>query len=111
MSNRLKRHIHLLHVLHNAKPQLRKAILEKIDNDAVRCLCECCHNLLNGFVDLKTEQRKQLIPHRSTLRKLGSKGLSLKNKKKLLVQKGGFLSALIGPLLAVAATLLSQWTQ
>ncbi len=111
MSARLKSQLPLLKVIQGASPKLRKTLLENLNKETLRCLCDCCHNILSGNIPLNPSQRKQLFRHRSTLRKLGTKGLSLRSKKRILVQKGGFVSALLTPLLGVAATLLAAWIQ
>ncbi len=101
----------MLQVLHNATPQLRKAIIHNLSKEALYCICDCCYNLLKGNLQLSAKDKKRLVPHRGTLRQLASKGVSLKNKKHLLIQKGGLVSALIAPLLGVAASLIAEWIQ
>ncbi len=67
--------------------------------------------MLKGNLHLTDGDKKRLVHHRATLRQLASKGVSLKNKKHLLIQKGGLVSALIAPLLGVAASLIAEWIQ
>ncbi len=111
MTTRLKKHINLLKLLHKANPKLRKAILQNIDNDALRCLSDCAHNILNGNLPVTPTQLKQLKRHKSTIRNLASKKVALK-KKRELIQSGGFVSALLTPLLALAVSLLAdKWSR
>ncbi len=108
MAARLRKNIDLLKVLSKAKPKLRQAILKNLDSDTVRCICECAHNVLNGNLKLTPKQRKDLLKHRKALRQLASKSGSLTTKKQVIVQKGGLVGAILGPLLAVAASLLAE---
>lgn len=93
-------------MLCHAKPRLRKAIIEAADKDLILCLCECALNVLKGNVTLTNAQLKKLKQYKQHLRKLIEKKLALK-KKKEVIQKGGFLPALLAPLAAsVIAPLL-----
>ncbi len=108
MAKRLKSHLDELKVLKKAKPALRKGILKCADKQLICCICECSHNILKGNVKLTAKNRKQLLKYRKHLRDLASKKVSLKKKKNLLIQSGGFLPALIAPILSVATSLLSN---
>ncbi len=106
MAKRVKKHLHTLKLLKTAKPKLRKSLLAQSDNDLIQCLCECCHNVLNGNIKLSPKQKKALSRHKKHLRNLTTKKLSLKKKRHLLVQKGGFLPALLGPIIGIASSLI-----
>lgn len=108
MAKRLKNNLDELKVLKKAKPSLRKSILKSADKDLICCLSECCYNILNGNVKLSPENKKCLTKHGKHLRQLASKRVSLKKKRNLLVQQGGFLPALLGPILGIAASLISS---
>ncbi len=107
MTKRLKANLDELKVLRKAKPALRKGIIKTAHKDLICCLAECSHNLLNGNVKLSAKDKKALIKHRKHLRDLASKKVSLKNKRNILVQKGGFLPALIAPILGIATSLIT----
>ncbi len=108
MAARLRKNLDLLKVLSKAKPKLRQALLKNLETDTLRCICECAYNVLNGNLKLSPKQRKDLLKYKKSLRVLASKRGSLAGKKKVLVQKGGLISAVLGPLLAVAASLLAE---
>ena len=109
MTSRLKKHVGLLNQLNKAKPKLRKAILQGADWEIIKCLCDCCHNILNGNIPLTPSQKKKVNRCIKDVRLLGSRKGNLRDKQALLVQKGGLVSAILAPLLAVAASLLSEW--
>ena len=108
-TTRLKKNLGLLNQLYKAKPKLRKAVLECADKDTIHCLCECCYNILNGNIPLSPQHKKALSRYRKDIRFLGSKSGAVKKKQQLLAQKGGLVSAVLAPLLAVAASLLAEW--
>jgi len=103
---KLEKHHKTLEVLETAKPKLRKSILENAETDLIRCICECCHNILKGNVELTTDEKRVLCHHKKTIRDLSSKKISLKRKRDILVQKGGFLPALLGPILSIVTGIL-----
>ncbi len=99
MSARVKRHAGTLHVLAKGSPHTRKAILKHADTDLMKCLCECAHNVIKGNIPISTHQKSRLKRYKEDLRSLSSNKGTLAHKRKI-VQKGGFLSALLAPLLA-----------
>lgn len=108
MTTRLKKQAPTLCMLCHAKPKMRKAVIEAADKELIHCLCECAFNILKGNVSFTQDQLKQVKRYKQHLRNLVDKKLSLKDKKALL-QKGGFLPALLAPLAAsVIAPLLQH---
>ena len=108
MSARLKRNLDFLHVLKRANKKQRTAILDSANKDLILCLCEVIDNVLAGTVKLSIKQKKDLSKYKSILRQLVDKKVSINKKKKLFIQKGGFLPAILGPALGLAATIIGQ---
>jgi hypothetical protein len=106
MADRLKRNTGTLCFLHK-HPQYAKGIIEKGDDDLLDCLRLCCKNILEENVAVSPTQKSRLKRHKNTLRKLVQPRLSRKNKKTLL-QRGGFLGALLGPIVSLVAPLLQK---
>jgi hypothetical protein len=46
--NRLKSQLNFLHVLKDAKPQARRALLTSADDDLIKAIAECAINKLNS---------------------------------------------------------------
>ena len=111
MAKRVHKHLKTLEVLETAKPKLRKSILESADSDLIRCLCECCLNILKGNVELTAAEKRKLSRHKKFIRHLSSKNIPINTKREILVQKGGFLPALLGPILGIAASLIGSLMQ
>jgi len=103
---RLKNNISYIDVLARAKPVQRRAILQTADKDLILCLCECALNVLNGNVPLKTHEVDKLDKYKGQFRKLAAQKTPNAKRRKLLVQKGGFLPALLMPILGIAGQLL-----
>lgn len=108
--HRLRRNYKLLKLLKKAKQSQRKKLLETADKDLILCLCDCANNILKGNIRLKPKEKEKLRRHKTALRELtkGKSASGLKKKRKLLVQKGGFLPLLLSPILSVAGGLLSS---
>ena len=63
----------------------------------------CTHIKKLRHAKLNKSQRKVLQANKATLRKLANGKVSLKSKRKMLSQRGGFLPALIPLIASVAA--------
>jgi len=74
-----------------------KAVVGAADNDLICCLCECAQNILNGNVPLNKTHLRKLKRYKTDVRKLVERRTGKHQKKKIL-QKGGFLPALLAPI-------------
>ena len=110
VSPRMRRYGTHLQFLKTASPTVAKSVIKNADGGLVQCLCEGSLNILKGNVRLTAAQKRKLARHKRDLRTLAQNRGTLKSKKRIL-QKGGFLSALIGPLALLAGrTLLPMIT-
>lgn len=109
-TKRMRKNVFVLGALGTGKPKTIRAIMKQADGELMTCLCECAKNILKGNVPLNVQQLSKLKRHREVVRKLASRNISSKDKKKIVLQKGsGFLSALIAPLATqVLAPLVSE---
>jgi hypothetical protein len=109
MSARLKKNLPLLEKLLKAKPAKRVEILRGADSELLKSICECAINLLNANVPADKRQVSSLEKHKTLLRILADRKVSLKSKKtKLLRQGGKILLALLRPILqAIVANLIT----
>ena len=95
MTTRLRKHAGLLNLLNKADPKLKKVLLKHhCTNDFIRCVADCCLNIIKGNVPLTPKQLKLLSSKKQVVRTLAAKKISLK-KKKRIVQSGGFLGAIL----------------
>ncbi len=105
MSDRVKKYIPRLKLLSKASPHMRKAILANCDKGTMQCICECAKNVLKGNVPINREQMQKLRRHKKSLRELVRKKTSLQ-KKRRIVQTGGFIGAIIAPVLSALGSVL-----
>jgi hypothetical protein len=106
MSRRVQ---HLLSALRKFKQMKNKNnFLKSCNTEFIHGVCECIRNLLKGRIPIKSNHLKCLTRHKQTLRKLALKKTSLVTRKKIM-QKGGFLGALITPLITGLASLLGGY--
>ena len=96
-----------LHYLAHAKPEICQNIVRHADNSLIHCLAECCENVLYGHVDLTRNQKRRLVPYRECMREVVKRKVPVKQKKEVL-QVGGFLPALLGPLVGSVILPLAQ---
>lgn len=94
----MRRQAHVLHALAKGHPHVCQAILKGADKDLLQCLSECAHNVLQGNIPLSPHQKARLTKYKQKLRQVANRNTALKQKQKI-VQTGGFLPALLAPLL------------
>lgn len=107
MSKRLQKNARALQGLSKASKNIQNSIVGSAPRDLIDTICECAHNVLKGNVSLTSDQYKKLKRYRTQLRELSSRRTSLKRKRSLL-QKGGFLGAILARVAPILANLLLQ---
>ena len=91
-----------LRKLSKLHPTQRVTAMKMANDKFVRQFCQKVKMLRHTRLPLKTQQ---LLRRRAkNLRKLVSPKTSMKVKRRMLSQQGGFLSALIGPLIGIVAS-------
>ena len=107
MSVHMRRNVHVLKVLHQAKPKLRKAMLKHLEPSCIKAICDCVLNILKSVVKMSPVQKRKLARHKDHLRVLVKKDTPLKKRRQTIVQKGeGFLTLILGPVLKELASLI-----
>ena len=104
----LNKHKEILAYLGKCKAKIRKAILANADKELVECICQCVFNMLSGNLKLNDQEKKNLTKYKNTLRAIVARS-SLKEKKKILVQKVGFLQFLIPAAITGISQIISSW--
>ena len=108
MSRIVKKNIETVRLLSKLRLKKdRKKLLDTHNSDLVRALCEIIQNVLNGNVKLSPSEIKRLKKYHRDILKIAHKTTSLKKKKQLIIQKGGFLATLIPPAIALLTALLT----
>ena len=86
----------------------RKDMIAHANKGQMEAISEVALNLLKGNMLVPTPSFKRLKPHKSKLLYLTRKKPSLKRKKEVLNQKGGFLPALASLIAPLAVDLLGK---
>jgi len=102
MSQGIKKYAPLLKKLKKIGLKNQKKVLVKNieDPEFVECLCKCAKNIIKENVKLSFTQRRKICCRKKLFRKLALKKTSLTERRKI-VQKGGFIGALLGPIISV----------
>ena len=82
-------------LLANSKPNAVKQILKNANSHVIRAISEIALNCLNGVVSLTPAQKRKLKRYKKTMRDLSAPQTKLLAKRKI-IQRGGFVSALLG---------------
>jgi hypothetical protein len=105
-SKKLRRTFEKVRILSLATPLARKQLIQKGGKETIKCIAECCHNILEGNVKLDAKQKNCLAKHKSKLRSLADKKLGLQKKQKI-IQTGKFpLAAILVPAAAALSAML-----
>jgi hypothetical protein len=107
MSDKLRQFLPQLKKIKKADVKTKRKMIKSYDKGKIDCLCECALNVLKGHVPLKQRQSDCLRRHKRILKKLILKKTPIKQKKKIL-QTGGFLGALLTPVLSFLASFLGN---
>jgi len=105
MSQRIRRFLPILKKITRMGDRARRRLIQNCDRDLIDCFSECAKNVLNGNVDLNSRQFARLKREKKDVRVLARKRTSLR-KKRQIVQKGGFVGALLMPAIATLGSLL-----
>lgn len=92
----------LLQVLKDAKPNLRKAIIQNADPDLIHAISEICHNYACGNIKCSKLHLEKLKKYKTSVRRLASvQEKSVAKKRKVLLQSGnGFVGILLKPIIS-----------
>lgn len=104
MSQRTRKFLPMLKRIRKMGDRTKKEYVRKCNKEFLDCVSECAKNVIKGNVPLSDRQKTNLR-RRKDLRALSVKKTSLRKKRKIL-QKGGFLTALLPPVLSILSSLL-----
>lgn len=98
MSVRLKRNAAALRALSGASATVQKSFVANASKDFILTLVEIAKNILRGGVKLTRAQFQRLKRYKKEVGELVKSKASVKARRRI-VQTGGFLGALVGPIL------------
>lgn len=108
---RLYNNLDFLNLVAKTKsPSKRRKLLELANREQIRAICDCIKNAAyNPKIELTKEQKRALKNHKGVLMQLAHTKQPISKQKEILIQHGGFLSALIAPILGIAGSLLGDF--
>ena len=86
----------------------QKDIIRKAKGPLINKICECILNIINGKIKISSQDFEKLKPYKNLFRKLLVKRTGLGEKKRLIIQKGGFLQILIPAIISGLASIISS---
>ena len=104
-------YVKLLQVLQKANPTDRRRILETADPEFILLICNCFLNIIRGSLPLPPVAERKLAKYAKLMKEIATKGkktAAVRRKRKLLMQHGGFLPALLTPVIALAGGLIGE---
>ncbi len=79
--------------------RIHKDILSRAPPNVIKRICDAALNAQQGQVTLSKKQKLVLAHHRKTIEKLLEKAIPVERKRRILVQRGGGIAALILPII------------
>lgn len=92
-------------MLRRAKQAVRKEHIKRASKDLILALVDVARALIKGQVSMTPQQLGAARRNKHNLTNLVAPGKSVEEKKRIL-QKGGFIGALLGPLLKIGAPII-----
>lgn len=87
---------HYLTLLSKCKQKNRRnKLIEAASSNEIRAISECIKNIVEGNVPIDNKQLQILKRYKQVLRSLAQRCFSIKKKRMLLRQRGGFLGAIL----------------
>ncbi len=109
MPKRLGRHMIILKKIVHSDKKTISEILKSSKNDFIKCINDCCFNILNGNISLNKTEQIKLKKFKKIIRKIVANKKNFKKQKKIITtQTGGFLPLLITPVLTLISELLLE---
>jgi hypothetical protein len=105
MSQRMRRNINFLAALKRASPAKKRVIIRKSTRPQISTLSEISKNILHNRIKLKPKQKRKLCKFKRLVRRMASRKVKYKTKKKALL-RGGQLGVI--PLLLTAGSIISN---
>ena len=108
MEGRIQKKSAFLRKLYKCSQQERIKQLKAASPAQIKSVCECALNVLNGNVPVHGRLLHTLKPHNSVLKRISYGKGSIQSKRRLLIQKGGFLPALAAALLPLVGGIVER---
>lgn len=99
-------HAAVLRVLARSKPKVLAKQIKLLSPDVIRVIKSISRNVIKGNLRLTPRQKDRLRAHKRQLLELAKSKTSIKKSRSIL-QRGGFIGTLLGPIVGVLSKLFS----
>ena len=106
--DRLEKNIQNLKILSCCNKKLKNKVITKGDKSLILTLNECILNTLNGKIKISPKDKVKLLKHKYSLRKT-LKLKTIKDKKKSLIQQGGYLQYILPAAISLITYILEKY--
>jgi hypothetical protein len=107
----LRKHYPLLKHLAKCSGKDCEHIMRGVSDDVIKLMSEICINVMNKTLTHDpTDAVKKLTRYKKELRAVTRPKTSLKKKRVILQQKGGFIGALLGIALPILSSIIGSLT-
>ena len=107
--SKLKKNLKILQHLAHCTGEECSHMIPAVKDDVIRVLAQICVNVMNKNLPLNPSEAVRILsPFKKELKAICKKKTSIKTKRKILQQKGGFLPALLGLAIPLIQGLLAK---
>ena len=110
-NSRVREHFAFLTYLQTISPRRQKVFIKVADRPILEALSEIAINLIKRNVKLSPSEIDKLRPFEEQIYQLSLKKHSINKKKRIVQQRGGFLTALLGAVLPALISTVINATQ
>ena len=100
LPQRIKRHAPVLQALRRLNNNARLSVMGSAKKELIATLVACARAIINRAVRLTERQTNEIRRHATSIRELLRSRATIAQRRKTL-QTGGFLGALLGPILGL----------
>ena len=105
----LRRHYSLLKHIAKCSTADCHHVVRGLSDDVIRLMSQICVNVMNKSLTQNPAYAvKRLSPYKKQLRSVTRPGTTVKTKRRVLEQKGGFIGALLGVALPLITSLIGS---
>ena len=92
----------------NANDKVKRNFIKSLSNKDIKVLCIIIFNVLHNKIPINTDDKNKLIKFRKVLHKFCRSSHTLKKRKTILQQSGGYLNILIPAAITGLSILVSS---
>ena len=92
----------------NGNNKVKRNFIKNLSNKDIKVLCMTIYNILHNKIPINTAEKEKLLKFRKLLHKFCRSSHTIKKRKEILSQSGGYLNILIPAAIGGLSTILSS---